>query len=369
MHLVDYKTYNANKQAPSAPGTLLWTSPSPLRLDCQHIELPYQLAYQTWGRLNAAGDNAILVIHALSGSADIEAWWPELLGERKPLDPDHDFVICINLLGSCYGSSGPESRNPQTGALWKIDFPAISIRDQVRAQAALIKHLGINRLRALIGPSLGGMIALEWALLEPGLVGALILIATTARHSAQAIANSSCQRAAIRLDPNYRNGFYPADRPPAQGLALARQMAFITYRSEREFSERFSREPGTGQPFAIQDYLQHQGRKFIERFDANSYIRLSECMNSHDLGSGRGSLEAALQSIRQPTLVISLEHDQLYTYAEQALLAKHIPNAAHELITTRYGHDGFLIETDAMAALLNGFLKPRCREPHENNHP
>lgn len=369
MHLVDYKTYNANNQASPAPGTQLWSSPSPLKLEHQDVKLPFQLAYQTWGRLNAAGDNAILVIHALSGSANIEAWWPELLGERKPLDPEHDFVICINLLGSCYGSSGPESRNPQTGELWKIDFPVISIRDQVRAQAALIKHLGVTRLRALIGPSLGGMIALEWALLEPGLVESLILIATTAQHSAQAIANSSCQRAAIRLDPNYRNGFYPSDRQPEHGLALARQMAFITYRSEREFSERFSREPGNGQPFAIQDYLQHQGRKFTARFDANSYIRLSECMNSHDLGRGRGGLVPALQSIPQPTLVISLEHDQLYTYAEQALLAKHIPNAAHELISTRYGHDGFLIETDAMADLLNGFLKPRRREPHEKNHP
>ena len=173
-----------------APGTTLWASPSPLALDQHALELPFHLAYKTWGRLNAAADNAILVIHALSGSADIEAWWPDLLGSRKPLDPEHDFVICINLLGSCYGSSGPESLNPQSGGLWKIDFPAISIRDQVRAQAALIKHLGISKLRALIGPSLGGMIALEWALLEPALVGSLILIATTAQHSAQAIANS-----------------------------------------------------------------------------------------------------------------------------------------------------------------------------------
>jgi homoserine O-acetyltransferase len=360
MHLVDSKSYNVNNRANLAPGTTLWASPNPLALDQHGLDLPYHLAYKTWGRLNAAADNAILVIHALSGSADIEAWWPDLLGSRKPLDPEHDFVICINLLGSCYGSSGPESLNPQSGGLWKIDFPAISIRDQVRAQAALIKHLGISKLRALIGPSLGGMIALEWALLEPARVDSLILIATTAQHSAQAIANSSCQRAAIRLDPDYRNGFYPSSQQPTQGLALARQMAFITYRSEREFTERFRREPGSQQPFAVQDYLQHQGRKFTERFDANSYIRLSECMNSHDIGRGRGSLEAALQSIQQPTLVISLEHDQLYTYAEQALLARHMPNATHELIATRYGHDGFLIETQAMASLLNRFLKPRC---------
>jgi homoserine O-acetyltransferase len=360
MQLIDYQLDNVNKPTSQKSGALLWNSPVPLTLESEGGLLPYQLAYQTWGQLNAAGDNAILVIHALSGSADLEAWWPELLGADKPLDPQRDFVICINLLGSCYGSSGPESINPATGELWKIDFPAISIRDQVRAQAALIKALGIRRLRALIGPSLGGMIALEWALLEPALVGSLVLIGTTAQHSALAIANSSCQRAAIRLDPNYQSGFYPADNPPAQGLALARQMAFLTYRSEREFNERFSREPGDAQPFAIQEYLLHQGRKFTARFDANSYIRLSECMNSHDLGHDRGGVTAALQSITQPTLVISLEDDQLYSYDEQALLAQHIPNAAHQLIHTRYGHDGFLIETRAMAELLNPFLNPRC---------
>ena len=366
MQIIDLQLNSINTLADTAPCHLLWSSPKPLELEISGIELPYQLAYQTWGKLNKAGNNAILVVHALSGSANLESWWPDLLGVNKPLNPERDFVICINLLGSCYGSSGPASIQPNSKELWKQNFPQLSIRDQVRAQAALIKHLGINKLRAIIGPSLGGMIALEWALLEPELVLSLILIATTAQHSAQAIAHSSCQRAAIRLDPNFNSGYYTEHQAPENGLALARQMAFITYRSDREFSERFQREPGTQQAYAIQDYLVHQGQKFTERFDANCYIRLSECMNSHDIGKNRGGVLSALQSIQQPTLIISLEHDQLYTYTEQALLAEHIPNATHQLINTRYGHDGFLIESHAMASILSPFLdKPlrkRCEQ-------
>ena len=365
MHVIDLKLENTESRVNLCPDTQYWASPTRLKLESNGFELPYRLAYKTWGTLNSRRDNAILVVHALSGSADIEAWWPELLGTDKPLDPKTDFVICINLLGSCYGSSGPLSQNPDQAQAWQIDFPALSIRDQVRAQAALIRRLGIQKLRAIIGPSLGGMIALEWALLEPELTGALVLIATTAQHSAQAIANSSCQRAAIRLDPNFLQGYYPSNQQPEQGLALARQLAFITYRSNLEFTQRFNRQEGCEQAFAIQDYLQHQGIKFTDRFDANSYIRLSECMNSHDISRARDSAERVLQTIQQPTLVISLEHDQLYTYSEQAQLAEHIPNAQHELIRTRYGHDGFLIETKSMSVVLNRFLKNQGRENHE----
>ncbi|MBP7370258.1 MAG: alpha/beta fold hydrolase, partial [Arenimonas sp.] len=236
MHAIDLKHEYIESRVNVCPDTRYWQSPTPLKLESGDVELPYGLAYKTWGKLNASRDNAILVVHALSGSADIEAWWPELLGNDKPLDPKSDFVICINLLGSCYGSSGPISQHPVHHQAWQIDFPTVTIRDQVRAQAALIRHLGIQKLRAIIGPSLGGMIALEWALLEPELTGALVLIATTAQHSAQAIANSSCQRAAIRLDPNFKQGYYPVQQQPEQGLALARQLAFITYRSNLEFT-------------------------------------------------------------------------------------------------------------------------------------
>ena len=359
MHAIDLNHEYYESRVKLTPETKYWISPTRLNLELSDVNLPYQLAYQTWGKLNKNRDNAILVVHALSGSANLEAWWPELIGENKPLDPANDFVICINLLGSCYGSSGPLSHNPDAGQTWKANFPKITIRDQVQAQAALVRHLGISKLRGIIGPSLGGMIALEWALREPELAGALVLIATTAQHSAQAIANSSCQRATIRLDPEYKNGFYDSDQQPVNGLALARQLAFITYRSNIEFTARFNRNSGKHNNFAIQDYLQHQGQKFTERFDANSYIRLSQCMNSHDISVGFDSIESALQSIQQPTLVISLEHDQLYTYSEQAQLAEFIPNAEHELIPTQYGHDGFLIETKAMGDILQRFLKYR----------
>lgn len=356
LQMIDCQANSIASRVPLSPTTRLWQSPKPLALEHDGQTLSFELAYRTWGQLNAARDNAILVVHALSGSADLEVWWPDLLGDGKPLNPNTDFVVCINLLGSCYGSSGPITRQPGTNQLWQNRFPEISVRDQARAQAALLRSLGIRKLRSVIGPSLGGMVALELALLEPELVGSLILIGTTAQHSAQAIANSSCQRAAIRLDPAFQDGAYDPDRQPRAGLALARQMAFVGYRSEREFSERFAREAGENERFAIQDYLAHQGRKFIERFDANSYLRLSLCMNSHDLGRGRDGVQGALQNIHQPTAVISLENDQLYSFAEQAQLAEHIPNAVHELIPTRYGHDGFLIETDAMAVILHRFL-------------
>lgn len=355
--MIDCTAHTIPSRVPLSAKTRLWQSPKPLALEHDGQLLPFELAYRTWGHLNAAGDNAILVVHALSGSADLESWWPDLLGEGKPLDPSRDFVVCINLLGSCYGSSGPLATQPGTDKPWQNRFPEISVRDQARAQAELLRDLGIRKLRSVIGPSLGGMVALELALLEPGLVGSLILIGTTARHSAQAIANSSCQRAAIRLDPAFQGGAYDPDRQPHAGLALARQMAFIGYRSEREFAERFGRDAGETGRFSIQDYLAHQGRKFVERFDANSYLRLSRCMNSHDIGRARGGVQAALNAIAQPALVISLEGDQLYSFDEQAQLAGHMPDARHELIPTRYGHDGFLIETEAVAAILERFLK------------
>lgn len=354
--MIDCKANPIQSQVPLSPQTQLWQSSKHLALEHNGQSLPYSLAYRTWGKLNAARDNAILVVHALSGSADLESWWPDLLGEDKPLNPNKDFVVCINLLGSCYGSSGPLTTEPGTDRLWQNRFPEISVRDQARAQVELLRSLGVCKLRSVIGPSLGGMVALEMAVLEPDLVGSLILIGTTARHSAQAIANSSCQRAAIRLDPAFQGGSYSPEQQPRAGLALARQMAFVGYRSEREFSERFGRDAGENEDFAVQDYLVHQGGKFVERFDANSYLRLSRCMNSHDLGRGRSGVQAALQNIQQPSMVISLEDDQLYSFTEQAQLAAHIPNALHELIPTRYGHDGFLIETDAMAAVLQRFL-------------
>ena len=363
MEALANKALPIPSRVPVHGDTRVWAARSPLNLDSGASLHHYSLAYRTWGTLNSNANNAVLVVHALSGSADLEAWWPDLLGEGKPLDPSRDFVICINLLGSCYGSSGPIApRNDSALAdSWKSDFPIISVRDQVRAQAALIRSLGIKKLRCIIGPSLGGMIALEWALLEPELTGSLVLIATTAFHCAQAIASSECQRAAIRLDPHFNDGQYDVEQQPKHGLSLARRLAFIGYRCEQELAQRFGRQSGEQHSFSVLDYLSHQGEKFVARFDANSYIRLTQCMNTHDLGRDRGSVETALQSISQPTLVISLDSDQLYPIAEQKLLAKHIPNAEHVVISSRYGHDGFLIESEAMSGVLTPFLQFRCK--------
>ncbi|HEX4911068.1 MAG TPA: homoserine O-acetyltransferase [Permianibacter sp.] len=342
-------------RVPLSPEVRLWRDPAGLALENGQTLAPLELAWRSWGRLNEAGDNAVLVIHALSGSADLELWWPELLGTGKPLDPARDFIVCINLLGSCYGSSGPLSYDAAHGGSYQARFPRISVRDQVHAQARLLRAIGVTTLRSVIGPSLGGMIAQEFALLEPTLVQSLVLIGTTAAHSAQAIAASECQRAAIRLDPDFHDGFYRGNGP-VRGLALARELAFLTYRCDGELRQRFGRERGEHNAYAVLDYLDYQGDKFVQRFDANSYIRLTECMNSHDIGRDRGGIDAALKQIHQPTLVLSLDSDQLYPVAEQREIARHLPNAQHVIVKSRHGHDGFLTETDAVAAALTPFL-------------
>ncbi|NQD37804.1 homoserine O-acetyltransferase [Permianibacter sp. IMCC34836] len=339
-----------------SPEVRLWQDAAGLTLENGERLAPLELAWRSWGSLNRAGTNAVLVIHALSGGADLELWWPELLGTGKPLDPARDFIVCINLLGSCYGSSGPLSAHPDDGQPWQARFPRISIRDQVAAQSRLLRSLGVQQLRAVIGPSLGGMIAQEFALQHPDWVQSLVLIGTTAAHSAQAIAASECQRAAIRLDPAFNDGFYLPGSGPVRGLALARELAFLTYRCDSELRARFGRHSGEHKNFAVLDYLDYQGDKFVQRFDANSYIRLTECMNSHDIGRDRGGVAAALQTLHQPTLVISLDTDQLYPVAEQREIARHLPNAQHVIIASRHGHDGFLTETDAVANALIPFL-------------
>lgn len=332
--------------------------------------LDVQIAYRTWGSLNATQDNAVLVCHALTGWADADDWWKPLFGTERSLDPDRDFIICSNILGSCYGTTGPISINPTTGVPYGANFPQITVRDMVRLQAVLLDALQVRSLQLVIGGSLGGMQVLEWALLYPEKVRAIAVIAAPGRHSAWCIGLSEAQRQAIYADPHWREGHYTPDQPPAQGLAIARMIAMSTYRSWASFTARFGRQLQSEQiqldqvqsnqntrPFAIVDYLHYQGKKLVERFDANTYVTLTHAMDSHDVTRPDQTYEFILQSISQPTLVIAINSDILYPAAEQEELAALIPNAELKQLESPHGHDAFLIDVDILNDLVVNFRK------------
>ena len=346
-----------------SPLTRVYRLPTPLDLELGGTLPQGQVAYRTWGTLNAAGDNGVLVCHALTGNADLDDWWQPLLGEGQSLDPSQDFVVCSNILGSCYGTTGPTSLNPATGQPYGPEFPAITVRDMVRAQGQLLAGLGVRSLRLVIGGSLGGMQALEWALQYPDQVQSLAVIAAPGRHSAWCIGLSEAQRQAIYIDPQWREGYYSVDAPPVQGLAVARMIAMSTYRSWASFQQRFARDAadrGLGDrppsPYAITDYLHYQGAKLVNRFDANTYVTLTRAMDYHDVGAGQVSLgptpdqryRAALGQITQPTLVVAIATDILYPPIEQKELVSLIPRAELSWLHSAHGHDGFLIDMEAL---------------------
>jgi len=296
------------------------------------------VAYKTWGQLNQARDNAILVCHALSGSADIDAWWPGIIGSNGAFDPAQHFVIGSNVLGGCYGSSGPRLGNAASDR-----FPRISIADMVALQHRLIDHLGVRSLKLVVGASMGGMQALEWAYRHPERVRAIAPLCCPARQSAQALALNWLQVKAIEADPK-------------NGLKLARQMGLLTYRSFDDFETRFSREQRADGHYQVLSYLEHHGDKFVDRFDPISYLRLTQAMIDWDIGHGRGGTEAALKQIKQPAFVLSILSDQLYLPREQEFLAAHLPRGRLHQIDSRYGHDGFLVEMDQVSSRLRQFL-------------
>lgn len=338
-----------------------------------------EIAYTTMGRLNREGTNAVLVCHALTGNAHaadallesgetIPGWFNGIIGPALGLDTDRYCVICSNILGSCYGTTGPTSLDPSTGAPYRMTFPQMTVRDMVRAEKLLCDHLGVQRLVTIIGGSLGGMQALEWALLYPESVGSIVPIATAAAHSAWCIGISETQRLAIMNDPAWEGGNYTAQ--PARGLAIARSIAMISYRSQASFERRFGRtqiRPGDGHErvhvfdgiplsFAVQSYLRYQGEKLTDRFDANTYIYLTRAMDMHDVGAGRGSVRDALAGIRARVLSIGISSDVLYPPAEQKAIAANIPGASYTELDSGHGHDAFLIEFDRMNSLLRDFL-------------
>ena len=337
--------------------TRWYTLPHPVDLESGERVPRVSVAYRTWGELSAGADNAVLVCHALTGSADADAWWPGMIGAGAALDPARDFIICSNVLGGCYGTTGPVSTDADTGERYGSRFPRVTVRDMVGVQRALIAGLGVRRLRLVLGPSLGGMQVLEWAALYGEMVDAIAPIGVSGRHSAWCIGISEAQRHCITSDPLWQDGRYDVDAPPAAGLAAARMMAMVTYRSWQNFEERFGREGSRGTDFDVSSYLRYQGEKINSRFDAATYVRLTQAMDSHDLARGRGEYEAAIGGISTPALVVAVSSDVLYPPREQRELSRLLPNARYAELDSPHGHDGFLIDIDQLGDLVRDFRR------------
>ena len=352
----------------------------PLPLDSGASLAPVEYAYETYGTLNAERSNAILVCHALTGDQYLASthpitgkpgWWERMVGPGKPVDTDRHFVICANVLGSCLGSSGPATVNPATEQPWAMDFPVITIADMVRAQAMLLDHLGIERLHAVIGGSMGGMQAVSWAALYPERVASAVIIASAARHSAQNIAFHEVGRQAIMADPRWRGGaYYADDDPPSSGLAVARMAAHITYLSEAGLTEKFGRRLqdreaktfGFDADFQVESYLRHQGISFVDRFDANSYLYITRAMDYFDLAEAHGGVLAnAFSGSKTRFCLISFDTDWLYPTAESRTIVHALNAAGAEVsfmeLSSPFGHDSFLLENPEMNRIVDGFLK------------
>lgn len=363
-----------------APGARrFFTLSRPLALEGGGVLDEVQLAYETWGELDDDGANAILICHALTGDSHVtggtggtytdEGWWSRIVGPGLAIDTDRYFVVCANVLGGCQGSTGPASINPETGVEYGSSFPQVSTRDIVRSQACLADQLGVDRWFSIIGGSMGGMAVLEWATMYPDRVRSIAPIATAMAASAQQIAWSAVGRLAIANDPHFNGGdYYDQDQGPATGLAIAREIGFIHYRSDEEWRKRFGREPldrldrfDSWGRFNIESYLDHHGKKFPHRFDANSYIVLNRAMDLHDIGRGRGGPKTALASFDGPALIVSVTSDFLYPEYQQSAMASVLRSAgsqfvSHHTIESDFGHDGFLVEHDKLATMLGDFF-------------
>jgi len=358
------------------PGRRRFADVGGVRLEAGGALPGVRVAFETWGRPSATLDNAVLVLHALTGDSHVvgrpgpghptPGWWNGLVGPGLALDTDRWFVVAPNVLGGCQGTTGPASDAPD-GRPWGSRFPFLTVRDQVRAEATLADQLGIDRWALVLGGSMGGMRALEWAVTYPDRVQRLLVLASTPYATGDQIAWCAAQLAAIRSDVNFRGGDYYEAAPgagPHAGLGVARRVAHATYRSEPELNLRFGRKAQPGeQPlqgrgrYAVESYLDHQADKLVRRFDANSYVVLTEAMNSHDVGRGRGGTAAALRRVTARTAVAAITSDRLYPVPLNREIADGVPDVLPlRVIDSPYGHDGFLIETDAVAELVAALL-------------
>jgi len=343
-----------------------------LELDSGITLAPVEVAYETYGELNAARSNAVMVTHAFSGDAHAAGeggWWSTMIGPGKAFDTDKYFVICSNVLGGCRGTTGPGSINPETGCPWAMSFPQVTIADMVRLQKMLIDHMGIGRLLTVSGGSMGGMQALEWAATYPDRVASAIPIATTARHSAQQIAFNEVGRQAIMADPDWNGGNYYGARLPGRGLAVARMVGHITYMSDESMREKFGRKLRTPDQFEVESYLKYRGYKFVDRFDANSYIYITRAMDTFDL-TQRGALQTLFELNKARFLLISFTSDWLYPPYQSLEIVKALRgrncDVAYCNLDARYGHDSFLVEVEQQTEVVRGFLASTFREAAAN---
>ncbi|CEP64335.1 homoserine O-acetyltransferase LALA0_S11e01772g [Lachancea lanzarotensis] len=413
-----------------------------LELESGAVIQNFPIAYKTWGRLNERGDNVLVVCHALTGSADVADWWGPLLGPDLAFDTSRFLVICLNSMGSPYGSFSPLNVDPDCGQVYGPEFPLCTVRDDVRAHKIVLDSLGVTSVACVVGGSMGGMVALEWSVtFGRDYVRNMVALATSARHSAWCISWSEAQRQSIYSDPNYLDGYYPKGKQPVVGLSAARMSALLTYRSRNSFETKFARRSpsllhqqkshkslDSNKPaklhehslaihndghshskkhdrrnsessdsssgsvksmssatsslsitskqgkaikpaqtyFSAQSYLRYQGKKFIDRFDANCYISITRKLDTHDLSRDRDEynedLDETLESIQQPSLIIGIKSDGLFTYSEQEYLAAHIPNAELKKIDSPEGHDAFLLEFKLINEYIIDFLKKNAKE-------
>ena len=355
------------------------TLPGPFPLDCGVALDELTVAYRTYGTLNPARSNAVLICHALTMDQYVaepspvtgrDGWWTEVVGPGRPVDTNRYFVVCSNVLGGCMGTTGPHSLRPGTDQPWGADFPPVTVRDMVRAQARLMDHLGIERLHAVLGGSMGGMQALQWATTFPDRVFAAIVLAAAPFHSAQNIAFHEVGRQAIYADPLYHAGRYWAEGVvPARGLAVARMAAHITYMSEQALTRKFGRRLRTGPDltlfgdmFEVESYLQHQGSAFVDRFDANSYLLITRAMDYFDLAAEHdGDLAAAFRGTRTRFCIVSFTSDWLFPTEQSRAIARALNRAAADIsfveIETDKGHDAFLLHEPDLYRTLSGFLQ------------
>nr|WP_136193953.1 homoserine O-acetyltransferase [Actinomyces procaprae] len=354
------------------PGRRHFLEIGDLPLDSGEILPETHLAFETWGQLSPARDNAVLVLHALTGDSHVTGeagpghptagWWDTLVGPGRAIDTDRYYVVAANILGGCQGSTGPSSTAPD-GRPWGSRFPWLTTRDAVRAESRLADALGIDTFHLVIGASLGGHRALEWGVMHPERVRNLALVATGASTTADQLAWCHLQELAIVGDPYFFDGDYYNHRVgPVRGLGLARAIAHTTYRSAGELDTRFGRahqgqeDPAVGGRYQIESYLDHHSGKLLARFDANTYLIVNHSMMVHDVGAGRGGIEAALGTVTARTLVVDVDSDRLFLPAQAEELAAGIPDTRRTTIHSLHGHDGFLIEADQMDAALRGFL-------------